>query len=205
MTETAVGTLTARLLIVGPPGAGKGTQASRIATAFGVPAISTGDIFRANIREQTPLGVRVKAILDAGDLVPDALTNDLIADRISQTDAAHGFLLDGYPRTEEQVKFLDAFLAELGSRLDAVIQLVADEDEVVRRLLQRGRELGRTDDTEETIRHRQQVYARETEPLIAIFQQRGLVVQIDGLGSVDEVTERILGGLSTRGLRAPAE
>ncbi len=205
MTETAVGTLTARLLIVGPPGAGKGTQAGRIAAAYGVPAISTGDIFRANIAEQSPLGLRVQAILDAGDLVPDALTNDLIADRISQPDAEFGFLLDGYPRTEEQVKFLDAFLAELGTGLDAVIQLVADEDEVVRRLLQRGHELGRTDDTEETIRHRQQVYARETEPLLAIFQQRGLVVEVDGLGSVDEVTERVLVGLAARGLQAPAE
>ena len=148
MTETTVGTLTARLLIVGPPGAGKGTQASRIAAAYGIPAISTGDIFRANIREQTPLGVRVQAILDAGDLVPDALTNDLVADRIVQPDTARGFLLDGYPRTEEQVKFLDAYLAELGTALDAVIQLVADEDEVVRRLLQRGHDLGRTDDTD---------------------------------------------------------
>jgi len=203
MTDTAVGTLSARLLIVGPPGAGKGTQATRIAEAYGIPAISTGDIFRANIKEGTSLGLRVKAILDAGDLVPDALTNDLIADRISQPDAAKGFLLDGYPRTEEQVKFLDAFLAELGTALDAVVQLVADEDEVVRRLLQRGRELGRTDDTEATIRHRQQVYARETEPLLALFARRGVVIEVDGLGSVDEVTARILAGLAARGLVAP--
>ena len=200
MSDTTVGTLTARLLIVGPPGAGKGTQASRIAEAYGVPAISTGDIFRANIREQTPLGIRVQAILDAGDLVPDALTNDLVADRIAQPDTARGFLLDGYPRTEEQVKFLDAYLAEFGTALDAVIRLVADEDEVVRRLLQRGQELGRTDDTEATIRHRQQVYARETEPLLAIYQQRGLIVGVDGLGTVDEVTGRILDGLAARGL-----
>lgn len=201
--KTEVGTLTARLLIVGPPGAGKGTQAGRIAEAYGVPAISTGDIFRANIRDATPLGLRVKAILDAGDLVPDALTNDLIADRIAQADAEHGFLLDGYPRTEEQVKFLDAYLAELGSAIDAVVRLVADEDEVVRRLLQRGHQLGRTDDTEETIRHRQQVYTRETEPLLAIFEQRGLVVEVDGLGTMDEVTGRILAGLAERGLPAP--
>jgi len=202
--RTAVGTLSVRLLIVGPPGAGKGTQAVRVAAAFGVPAISTGDIFRSNIAAGTPLGRRVKAILDAGDLVPDALTNDLIADRITREDARHGFLLDGYPRTEEQVRFLDELLAAQGAALDAVIQLLADEDEVVRRLRLRAIELGRTDDTEEVIRHRQQVYARETEPLLAVFARRGLVLEVDGLGAVDEVTRRILAGLAERGIVAPA-
>ena len=204
MTGTAVGTLNARLLIIGPPGAGKGTQAGRIAAAFGIPAISTGDIFRANIKEGTPLGVRVKAILDAGDLVPDSLTNEIVVDRLAQPDAEHGFLLDGYPRTEEQVKFLDQHLAGSGAKLGAVIRLVADEEEVVRRLHLRAIELGRSDDTEEVIRHRQEVYARETAPLVAMFAQRDLLVDVDGLGTVDEVTERILAALAARGLVAPA-
>ncbi len=206
MTEeplTATATLSPRLLIVGPPGAGKGTQATRISQRYGIPAISTGDIFRANIADGTPLGVRVKAILDAGDLVPDSLTNDLIADRIAQPDAQRGFLLDGYPRTLEQVRFLDEHLAASGDALDAVIRLVADEDEVVRRLRQRAIELGRADDTEETIRHRQDVYARETAPLLAVFAERGLLVEVDGLGAMDDVTDRILAGLAARGVVAP--
>ncbi|HWK21047.1 MAG TPA: adenylate kinase [Microbacteriaceae bacterium] len=202
--HTALGTLAARLLIVGPPGAGKGTQAGRIAEAYGVPAISTGDIFRANISQGTPLGVRVKAILDSGGLVSDAMTNEIVADRLAQEDAARGFLLDGYPRTEEQVRFLDEHLAADGQRLDAVIRLVADEDEVVRRLRLRAIELGRSDDTEEVIRHRQDLYARETAPLLAAFAKRGLLIEVDGLGEVDEVTARILGALAERGLVAPA-
>ncbi len=203
MTRTALRTLTARLLIVGPPGAGKGTQASRIAAAYGVPAISTGDIFRANISQGTPLGVRVQAILDSGGLVSDALTNEIVADRLAEPDAEHGFLLDGYPRTEEQVRFLDELLDADGQRLDAVVRLLADEDEVVRRLRLRAIELGRSDDTEEVIRHRQDLYARETAPLIAMFAERGLLVEVDGLGAVDEVTARILGALAERGLVAP--
>ena len=203
MTGTAVATLNARLLIIGPPGAGKGTQAVRIAEAYGIPAISTGDIFRANIKEGTALGVRVKAILDAGDLVPDSLTNEIVVDRLAEPDAERGFLLDGYPRTEEQVKFLDAHLAAGGAKLGAVIRLVADEDEVVRRLHLRAVELGRSDDTEEVIRHRQEVYARETAPLVAIFAQRDLLVDVDGLGTVDQVTERILTALAERGLSVP--
>jgi len=201
--QTAVDTIAVRLLIVGPPGAGKGTQSARISARYGIPAIATGDIFRANIKDGTPLGVKVKAILDAGDLVPDSLTNDLVADRIAQPDAEAGFLLDGYPRTEEQVRFLDGHLAKSGHSLDAVIRLVADEDEVVRRLHLRAVELGRSDDTEEVIRHRQEVYARETAPLIAEYGRRGLLVEVDGLGSVDEVTERILAGLAARGFVAP--
>lgn len=204
MTRTALDTLAARLLLVGPPGAGKGTQAGRVAAAFGIPAVSTGDIFRANISEGTPLGLRVKAILDSGGLVSDALTNEIVADRLGQPDAEHGFLLDGYPRTEEQVRFLDELLAADGQRLDAVIRLVADEDEVVRRLRLRAIELGRSDDTEEVIRHRQDVYARETAPLLTIFAGRGLLVEVDGLGPVEDVTRRILAALAERGLVAPA-
>ncbi|GEK79831.1 adenylate kinase [Agrococcus baldri] len=190
------------LLIVGPPGAGKGTQAARIAEALGVPAVSTGDIFRQNIKDRTELGERVSAILDAGEYVPDSLTNELIDDRLAQADAEQGYLLDGYPRTAGQVEFLDGVNLRRGEQLDAVIRLVAETDEVVRRLLARAQEQGRSDDTEEVIRHRLEVYERETAPLIAIFAERGLVVEVDGIGAVDDVTERILAGLAERGIAA---
>ncbi|MCR8670145.1 adenylate kinase [Agrococcus sp. HG114] len=192
----------ANLLIVGPPGAGKGTQAARIASALQVPAVSTGDIFRQNIKEQTELGKRVTAILDAGEYVPDELTNELVDDRLAQPDAEQGYLLDGYPRTAGQVEYLDGVNLRRGEQLDAVIRLLADTDEVVRRLLARAVEQGRSDDTEEIVRHRLDVYERETAPLIAIFEERGLVVEVDGIGAVDEVTERILAGLAERGIRA---
>ncbi|HET8957909.1 MAG TPA: adenylate kinase [Microcella sp.] len=188
------------LLIVGPPGAGKGTQAARIAEALGVPAVSTGDIFRQNIKDRTELGQRVSAILDAGEYVPDSLTNELIDDRLAQADADGGYLLDGYPRTAGQVEFLDGVNLRRGEQLDAVIRLVADTDEVVRRLLSRAQEQGRSDDGEDVIRHRLEVYERETAPLIAIFAERGLVVEVDGIGAVDDVTERILAGLRQRGI-----
>lgn len=190
------------LLIVGPPGAGKGTQAARIAEALRVPAVSTGDIFRQNIKDQTELGQRVSAILDAGEYVPDSLTNELIDDRLAQADAEQGYLLDGYPRTAGQVEFLDGVNLRRGEQIDAVVRLVAETDEVVRRLLARAQEQGRSDDTEDVIRHRLDVYERETAPLIAIFAERGLVVEVDGIGAVDEVTERILAGLAERGITA---
>jgi adenylate kinase len=192
--------LSARLLIVGPPGAGKGTQAVRLAETYGIPAIATGDIFRANIKNETPLGVQVKAIIDAGDYVSDELTNALVKSRLDEADARDGFLLDGYPRTLDQVAFLEDLLAGKGQALDAVIQLVADQDEVVARLRNRALEQGRTDDTEDAIRHRQEVYLRETNPLIAVYADRGLLVEVDGLGAVDEVAARIASALSTRGI-----
>jgi adenylate kinase len=192
-----------RLLIVGPPGAGKGTQSSRITEMFGIPAIATGDIFRQNIREQTPLGLQVKAIIDAGDFVPDSLTNDLVASRLEEADAAEGFLLDGYPRTIEQLHFLDGVLAAQDTAIDAVVQLVVDEDELVARLLKRAHEDGRSDDTEQTIRHRQELYARQTAPLIAVYKERGLVDEIDALGQVDDVSARIASALAARGLVTP--
>ena len=192
--------MSARLLIVGPPGAGKGTQAVRLAETYGVPAIATGDIFRANIKNETPLGVQVKAIIDAGDYVSDELTNALVKSRLEEADAREGFLLDGYPRTLDQVAFLEELLAGKGQALDAVIQLVADQDEVVARLRNRALEQGRTDDTEDAIRHRQEVYLRETNPLIAVYESRGLLVEVDGLGAVDEVAERIASALSARGI-----
>ena len=194
--------MSARLIIVGPPGAGKGTQAGRIASSFGIPAISTGDIFRKNVAEGTPLGQRAKAIMDAGEYVPDELTNELVRDRLAEPDAAQGFLLDGYPRTPAQVEYLDGLLAEQGTGIDAVVQLVADQDALVGRLLNRATEQGRADDNEQTIRRRQQVYQEQTAPLVAVYQQRGLVVDVDGLGAVDEVGDRIAAALSARGLAA---
>ena len=189
-----------RFLIVGPPGVGKGTQAARISEAFGIPTISTGDIFRSNIAEGTELGAQVKAIVDAGDYVPDTLTNALIEDRLQSADASEGFLLDGYPRTPDQVRNLDALLAANGHSLDAVIRLVADREEIVRRLRKRALEQGRADDSEEAIRHRQEVYQRETEPVVAMYRERGVLVEVDGLGEIEEVTERIFSRLAERGI-----
>ncbi|NBX23491.1 MAG: adenylate kinase [Microbacteriaceae bacterium] len=191
-----------RLLLIGPPGAGKGTQASRLASAFGVPAISTGDIFRANVANQTPLGQKVKAIMDAGEYVPDDITNAIVAQRLREPDALAGFLLDGYPRTPEQVAELDRVLSAEHEALDAVVQLDADTDEVVARLVKRAAEQGRADDTDEVIRHRLSVYEQQTAPLIQHFAQRDLLVKVDGLGAVDEVTQRILAALAAFGVVA---
>ncbi|MDJ1370092.1 adenylate kinase [Gulosibacter molinativorax] len=187
------------MLIVGAPGAGKGTQATGLAEAYGVPAISTGDIFRANIKNGTELGKRVQEITAQGQLVPDSLTNDLISDRLSQADVEPGFLLDGYPRTVGQVEFLTSLLGD-DAAIDAVVQLVTDTDAVVERLLKRAQEQGRVDDTEEIIRHRQEVYQAETAPVIDVYAARGVVVEVDGMGSVDEVASRILEALAVKGL-----
>ncbi len=184
-----------RLLIVGPPGAGKGTQSAVISEVLGIPAIATGDIFRWNIANGTELGLQVKSILDAGDFVPDELTCEVVADRLLQEDARDGFLLDGFPRTVGQVEFLDGFLADHGLALDGVIQLEADIDEVVKRLRQRAIEQGRSDDTEEAIHHRQIVFAQQTEPILAIFRERGILLPVNGLGTVEEVTSRIMTAL----------
>ena len=188
-----------RFLLIGPPGAGKGTQAERLAQTFSIPAISTGDIFRFNVKNETELGKQAKAFMDRGEYVPDSLTNDLVRDRLSQADALEGFLLDGYPRTADQVSELDSILAAQDMSLDAVIQLTADTDEVVRRLLNRAVEQGRTDDTEPVIRHRLEIFEEQTAPLTSVYAARGLVVMIDGLGEVVEVTERILEALAARG------
>ena len=193
-----------RLLLIGAPGAGKGTQAVRLAEAFSIPAISTGDIFRHNVTNQTELGVKAKAFMDRGEYVPDSLTNDLVRDRLSQPDAQAGFLLDGYPRTGDQVAELDDILAGSGSKLDAGVLLTADTDEVVRRLLNRAIEQGRADDTEPVIRHRLDVYEEQTAPLTSVYAARGLVVMIDGLGEVADVTNRILEALAARGLEVTA-
>jgi len=189
-----------RFLLIGPPGAGKGTQATLLAQAYGIPAISTGDIFRANVKAETELGVLAKGFMDRGEYVPDSLTNDLVRDRLSHEDAQPGFLLDGYPRTRDQVLELDDILGSDGKSLDAVILLKADPDELVRRLLNRAQEQGRADDTEDVIRHRQSIYLEQTAPLIEIYSARGIVIEIDGLGQVGEVTERILNSLTALGL-----
>lgn len=176
---------------MGPPGAGKGTQAKFVAEHCGIPAISTGDIFRANVSQGTPLGVEAKKYMDAGEYVPDEVTNLMVRNRIDEPDAAPGFLLDGYPRTLAQVEELDGMIAHTGHRLDAVIVLTVDQDEVVQRLLQRAEIEGRADDTEEVIRRRQELFAEETAPLIDVYKKRGLVHEIDGLGDVGDVTKRI--------------
>ncbi|MDN5725464.1 MAG: adenylate kinase [Propionibacteriales bacterium] len=185
-----------RLLIMGPPGAGKGTQAKVISEKFGIPAISTGDIFRENVKAGTPLGLEAKRVMDAGGYVGDDITNPIVADRLAEPDAADGFLLDGYPRTTPQVDALDAMLGEV--KLNAVISLVADTEAVVGRLRKRAVEQGRSDDTEEAFRIRQEVYRAETSPLLEVYRQRGLLVEVDGLGEINEVSDRIFTGLEGR-------
>jgi adenylate kinase len=191
-----------RLLLIGPPGAGKGTQAAKLAEAFNIPAISTGDIFRENVKNETELGKQAKAFMDRGEYVPDSLTNALVRDRLTWTDAENGFLLDGYPRTNDQVEELDSILSDAGQSLNAVVLITADTDEVVRRLLNRAQEQGRADDTEDVIRRRLEVYAEQTAPLINVYSKRNLVIEVDGLGAVAEVTARILEALASRGIEA---
>jgi adenylate kinase len=184
-----------RLILMGPPGAGKGTQAKVVAEHFGVPAISTGDIFRANVTRGTELGKKAQEYMDAGEYVPDEVTNLMVRARIDEPDAAPGFLLDGYPRTLAQVEELDGMIAFTGHRLDAVVVLTVDADEVVGRLLQRASTEGRADDTEDVIRRRQEVYGEQTQPLIGVYRRRGIVHEIDGMGEVDDVTKRIFDAL----------
>jgi adenylate kinase len=184
-----------RVIIMGPPGAGKGTQATFVAEHFGIPAISTGDIFRANVAEGTPLGLEAKRYMDAGEYVPDEITNKMVRNRIDEPDAKPGFLLDGYPRTLAQVKELDDMVEFTGHRLDAVVVLTVDPEEIVQRLLARAEVEGRADDTEEVIRRRQEVYREQTEPLIDVYRDRGILVEVDGMGEVDQVTKRIFEAL----------
>jgi adenylate kinase len=190
----------ARLLIVGPQGSGKGTQGVRIAESFGIPVVSTGDVFRANVAEGTDLGLQVKEIIDAGRLVPDELTSAVVRDRLSQADAADGFLLDGYPRNLGQVLHLDEFLEGREESLDAVIALVVPRDESIDRLRKRAEEQGRADDTEDVIAHRLSIYESETAPILGVYGTRGVVDEIDGVGSFDDVTARIFAALDARGL-----
>jgi adenylate kinase len=180
-----------RLLIMGPPGAGKGTQAARLAARLGVPAISTGDIFRANVTAGTPLGVEARRYMDAGEYVPDSVTNAMVRDRLAEADCSGGFLLDGYPRTVAQVGELDGILADQDQALHGVLLLEVDDAELVRRLLARAVAEGRADDTEDVVRRRQEVYREQTAPLIEVYAARGLVHSVDGLGDVDDVQARL--------------
>ena len=180
-----------KLLIMGAPGAGKGTQATALAERYGVPAISTGDIFRHNIRNQTPLGIKVKEIIDAGEYVPDDVTEAIVADRLAEPACAPGFLLDGFPRTMHQVFFLDRYLADRGEQLDAVVSLHVEPEALVQRLLARAEMEGRADDNADTIRRRMEVYAGQTAPLLFHYESKGLLVDIDGTGPVDEVRARM--------------
>ncbi len=181
-----------RMLIIGPPGSGKGTQAERISQRLGVVAISTGDIFRENVRGETPLGLEAKKYMDNGDFVPDSVTNKMVRDRLKQEDAASGFLLDGYPRTTAQVDELADILASEDQSLDVVLQLTADDDELLKRLLGRAKDDGRTDDNQAVIRHRLDLYHEQTEAVVARYAQRGLLAKVDGIGGIDEVTDRVM-------------
>jgi adenylate kinase len=211
-----------RLVLVGPPGAGKGTQAQFVAEHLSVPKISTGDIFRANVSQGTPLGLQAKAYMDRGDLVPDGVTIDMVRDRLAQPDAKVGFLLDGFPRTVPQAQVLDDMLAEAGVKLDVVLELVVENDEVIRRLSGRrtcrtcnhiwhvdfdppadegvcdidgGALYQRDDDQADTIANRLDVYAKETAPLVNYYAERGLLIGLDATGPVDDVTQRAIDAL----------
>ena len=192
--------MSARLLIVGPQGSGKGTQGVRVGEAWGIPVVSTGDVFRANVAEGTELGLQVKSIIDAGSLVPDELTSAVVRDRLAQADAAEGFLLDGYPRNVAQVMHLDEFLEGRDEQLDAVIALVVPREESLSRLTARASGQGRADDTEEAIATRLEIYERETAPILDVYRTRGIVDEIDGVGALDDITARIFAALEARGL-----
>jgi adenylate kinase len=215
-----------RLVLVGPPGAGKGTQAQFISAHLGVPKISTGDIFRANVSEGTELGQQAKKYMDAGDLVPDEITIGMVVSRLEQDDAQKGFLLDGFPRNVPQAKTFDSMLLDAATPLDVVLELVVDDDEVVRRLSGRrtcrscghiwhidfdppsvegvcdicgGELFQRDDDKPETVRHRLEVYYEQTAPLIGYYAEAGILVGIDAMGPVDDVTERAVAALRPYG------
>jgi adenylate kinase len=180
------------VILMGPPGSGKGTQAEVLAGRLGVPAISTGEIFRASVAGETELGRKAKQYLDAGEYVPDQLTNAMVRERLAEDDTRSGFLLDGYPRTLDQVAVLDELLAAQDRRLDAVVELEVDPEELVQRLLRRAELEHRSDDTEEIVRRRLQVYNEQTLPIIEVYAERGLVIPVDGAGEMDEVSQRIL-------------
>lgn len=181
-----------RLLIMGPPGSGKGTQAVRIADKMAIPAISTGDIFRYNVKELTDLGREAKSYIDSGDFVPDDVTNRMVADRLTHKDVVNGFLLDGYPRTAGQVEALNKILKEKGESLTAVLVLEVPDEEIIERLLARAETEGRSDDTAEVIQHRLDLYHQETADLIEGYVEQGIVGRVDGTGAIDDITERLL-------------
>lgn len=181
-----------RMMIIGPPGSGKGTQAERISNHLGVVAISTGDIFRSNVKGKTPLGVEAKKYLDAGEFVPDSVTNNMVRTRLKQSDTAVGFLLDGYPRTIAQVHHLDQILAESRQELNVVLKLAVEEEELIGRLLGRAKEANRSDDNEAVIRHRLDLYHKQTAVVVDEYAQRGILARVNGSGSINEITDRAM-------------
>lgn len=190
--------MSARLVIMGPQGSGKGTQAARLAAHLGIPAISTGDIFRANTSGGTRLGRLAQEYTERGELVPDEVTNEMVRDRLGQPDAAGGFILDGYPRNASQMDNLEQILGDLGVHLDAVVQLTADRDELLARMSRRAELEGRVDDTAEVIARRLDIYTERTAPLAAAYAERGLLVSVDGTGEIDTITDRLVAGLRSR-------
>ncbi len=184
--------MTFRLVLVGPPGSGKGTQATILSERLGIPAISSGAIFRAEIATGSEVGQIAASFIDDGNLVPDDVTNVIVSHRLSQPDAQQGFLLDGYPRNPDQVSKLDEMLAEYGHRLDAVIELTIPDEEIMDRLLHRAEVEHRADDTRDVIQHRIEVYHSTTQPLIDLYEERGILVRVDGVGTIDEVLERLV-------------
>lgn len=184
-----------RLLIMGPQGVGKGTQAALLSEHYFIPAISTGDIFRYNIKNKTELGLKALSYTDKGELVPDELTNTIVKDRLAMDDTENGWILDGYPRNASQVEALDAMLADLGTPLDAVVALEADRDVLLKRIAKRAEEQGRSDDTPEAIAKRLETYYAETAPLLDIYRKRGLLVTINGVGEIDEIQGNIIAKL----------
>jgi adenylate kinase len=192
-----------RLVLLGPPGAGKGTQAVRLSEHFGCGDVSTGDIFRDNVAKGTDLGLAAKEYMDAGDLVPDEVVIQMVTERLAERDCMAGFVLDGFPRTVAQAEALDHWLESHGTPLDAALFFEIDEDELFRRLAGRSAALHRSDDTEQTIRHRLEVFANKTRPLVVHYEKRGLLQPVDSIGEVDEVTKRILDGLRARTKQAP--
>ncbi|MGM7778700.1 adenylate kinase [Arthrobacter sp. KNU-44] len=185
------------MLMIGPPGSGKGTQAERLSERLGVVAISTGDIFRAHVKGGTSLGIEAKRYMDAGDFVPDTITNEMVRSRLCQDDVEDSFLLDGYPRTTAQVDYLDQVLARGGQQLDVVLQLTADDDELVHRLLGRAKETGRSDDNEAIIRHRLDLYHEQTEAVVAKYAERGILRKVDGHGGIEDVTDKLMGAIES--------
>jgi len=184
-----------RLIIMGPQGSGKGTQAARLATRVGVPAISTGDLFRWHISQETALGVLVQSYTAHGELVPDEVTNAMVRERLNQPDVASGFILDGYPRNAAQVGELDQMLTADGVALDAVLELTVDRDALLQRIAMRAELEGREDDTPDAISRRLDIYTEQTAPLTHAYADRGLLVRIDGAGAIDEVTEHLAAAL----------